>query len=305
MVTTTENTLFGFMRAVIEWLEMAGKRRSADAYRAALSSYRQFRQGRDIKLGDITGDEMVRYQAHMANRGICPNTTSFYMRILRATYNRAVDGGIVAQRHPFSHVYTGIARTVKRAIPVADIVRLRCLDLGDKPHLALARDIFLFSFYMRGMAFVDMAHLRKRDYANGIITYRRRKTGHPLSIKVEDCARRIIDRYADPASPYLLPLIKNPGDAYRQYRNALHRTNVALHRLGALTGIHISLTTYVGRHSWSSAANASNIPLSIISESLGHNSQSTTQIYLASLDAALLDAANAQILRQLEPPPET
>ena len=42
-----------------------------------------------------------------------------------------------------------------------------------------------------------------------------------------------------------------------------------------------------------------NIPLSIISEGMGHDSETTTQIYLASLDNASIDNANGLILKKL------
>lgn len=42
------------------------------------------------------------------------------------------------------------------------------------------------------------------------------------------------------------------------------------------------------------------IPLAVISEALGHNSQKTTQIYLASLDNRILDEANLKIARAIK-----
>ena len=66
------------------------------------------------------------------------------------------------------------------------------LDLSLKPHLDFARDMFLFCFYTRGMSFVDMAYLKKGDIANGILTYRRKKTGQQLFIRWEKCMQEII-----------------------------------------------------------------------------------------------------------------
>ncbi|HOM35306.1 MAG TPA: site-specific integrase, partial [Clostridia bacterium] len=54
------------------------------------------------------------------------------------------------------------------------------------------------------------------------------------------------------------------------------------------------------RHSWASAAKEKKIPLSVISEGLGHDSELTTRIYLASLDTAEIDRANNLILRALQ-----
>ena len=63
--------------------------------------------------------------------------------------------------------------------------------------------------------------------------------------------------------------------------------------------IDFKLTMYVARHSWASAARANGIPLSVISEGMGHDSEATTQIYLACLDTAVVDRANNLIISSL------
>ena len=118
------------------------------------------------------------------------NTVSFYMRILRATYNRAVDKGVIRQRFPFKHVYTGVEKTVKRAISFKVIRQLKEMDLSHSQSMEFARDMFMFSFYTRGMSFVDMAFLKKTDLNNGMLTYRRKKTGQLLSIRWEKCMQK-------------------------------------------------------------------------------------------------------------------
>ena len=42
------------------------------------------------------------------------------------------------------------------------------LDIVENAQLSFARDMFLFSSYMRGMAYVDMAYLRKSDIQGDI-----------------------------------------------------------------------------------------------------------------------------------------
>ena len=130
------------------------------------------------------------------------------MRNLRAIYNRAVSEGLVVQRNPFKHVYTGIDKTKKRAVSLSVIRRIRDLDLNKKS-LIFARDIFMFSFYTRGMSFVDMAFLKKKDLQNGILTYRRKKTGQQLFIKWEKPMQELIDKYNTSETSYLLPIIQN------------------------------------------------------------------------------------------------
>ena len=223
------------------------------------------------------------------------------MRILRAVYNRAVEKELTEQRHPFKHVYTGIDKTVKRAVPLKAIKRIKELDLTMKPHLDYARDMFLFSFYTRGMSFIDMAYLKKSDLKNGILTYRRRKTGQQLTVKWENCMEEIVTKYAGRSvTQYLLPIITDPlTDERKQYRNAIFRVNTALKEVARLADLQIPLTMYCARHGWASVAKSKNIPLSVISEGMGHDSEKTTRIYLASLDTSVVDRANSLILKSL------
>ena len=293
---TNEVSLFSFWHNVIAQLKQLGKVRTAETYTASLKSFMQFLDNQDIPLDGITSDMMLLYEAYLKARGVRMNTISFYMRIFRAVYNRAVEKGLTIQNNPFRHVYTGVDKTVKRAIPIKAIKALKELDLSMNQALDFARDMFMFSFYTRGMSFVDMAYLKKSDIKNGILTYRRRKTGQELSIKWEKCMAEIIAKYPENKTDFLLPIIKEEGNERRQYDNALHLVNYRLKELSTMLKLQRPLTMYVARHSWASAAKAKNVPLSVISEGMGHDSEATTQIYLASLETSVVDKANKMIL---------
>ena len=316
---TKESSLFTFMHGVIAQLKQLGKVRTSETYTATLKSFMAFRDDQDVPLDGITSDMMLMYEAYLKARGVRMNTISFYMRNLRAVYNRAVEKGLTQPNNPFRHVYTGVDKTVKRAIPIKAIKALKELDLSMKPSLDFARDMFLFSFYTRGMSFVDIAYLKKTDLQNGILTYRRRKTGQELSIKWEKCMAEIIAKYPENKTDYLLPIIKEEGNGRnsvshqaclngrvvtdegkanerRQYDNTLHLVNYRLKELSTMLKLQRPLTMYVARHSWASAAKSKNVPLSVISEGMGHDSEATTQIYLASLETSVVDKANKMIL---------
>ena len=293
---TKESSLFTFMHGVIAQLKQLGKTRTSETYTATLKSFMAFRESQDVPLDGISSDMMLLYEAHLKTRDVSMNTISFYMRNLRAVYNRAVEKGLTPQNKPFRHVYTGVDKTIKRAIPIKEIKALKELDLSLKPSLNFARDMFMFSFYTRGMSFIDMAYLKKSDLQNGILTYRRRKTGQQLSIKWEKCMEDIVSKYPQNQTDYLIPIIKETVNERRQYDNALHLVNYHLKDLSSMLKLQRPLTMYVARHSWASAAKARNIPLSVISEGMGHDSEATTQIYLASLETSVVDKANKMIL---------
>lgn len=295
-----EFTLFNYMEHQIAKLKLKGKIRTSETYSSTLSSVKNFRDDCDVLLDAIDTDMMEAYEVWLRQRGVALNTISFYFRILRAVYNRAVDDEIIDSRNPFRHVYTGIGKTVKRALPIATLKVIKGLDLGKWPALDYARDIFMLSFYLRGMSFVDMAFLRKNDLKDGHVTYRRRKTGQLLSIAWTKEMQEIVDKYPANTTAFLLPIIRNAVSNERcAYRNAAYRINRNLKSVAKLAGISISLTMYVARHSWASAAKMKGIPLSVISEGMGHENEATTRIYLASLDTSVVDRANSLILSEL------
>ena len=219
------------------------------------------------------------------------------------------------QQHPFSDVYTGIAPTRKRAIPTEDVSQIKSLqsvkDLSPKEEMA--RDTFLMSFYLRGISFVDLAHLRKSDLKDGYLHYTRSKTGQRLTIRWEDEMQELLEKYQaqTASSSYLFPFlvdernksqdktIDKKKDEVRLYHNAEARISYHLRKLGAKIGIKGKLILYVARHSWATAARDNDISISVISEALGHHSETTTQIYLRSIRSSEVDDANAKILAVL------
>ena len=296
-----EYSLFNYLESIIAKLKRNGKIRTSETYKSALNSFKKFRKGEDVMLDNLTSDIMMDYEAWHKRRGIAPNTISFYTRILRATYNRAVEDDVVEDRNPFKHVYTGVDRTVKRALSLPIIKKLKGFELTLKPALDYARDMFMLSFYMRGMSFIDMCYLKKSNLQHGIVTYRRRKTGQQLTIEWTKEMQMIIDKYPDNTSDYLFPIITSEDANERSvYRNTGYNINRNLKIVAKLMGLNFKLTMYCARHSWASAAKAKGIPLSVISEGMGHDSEATTQIYLASLDTSVVDRANSLILKSLK-----
>lgn len=296
-----QRSFLNFMFGVSVRLGEYGQAGTMKSYSATLRSFTRFRNGEDVLFDGFDSGLMIEYEAWLKARGVAMNTVSFYMRILRAVYNRAVERGLTEQRNPFRHVYTGVGKTAKRAIDASSVRKIRDLDLRCSPLLSYARDLFLFSFYTRGMSFIDMAFLRKKDLRGGILTYRRHKTGQLLTMRWENEMRTIAERYSGgDSSPYLLSIIKNVGEGERrEYESALHLVNSKLKEVARLAGLHVSLTMYCARHSWANIARSKNIPVAVISEGMGHDSEKTTQIYLSSIETSVVDRANRKILRGL------
>ncbi|WP_462333526.1 tyrosine-type recombinase/integrase [Phocaeicola plebeius] len=294
-----ERSFQRFMEKVILQLKQLKKERTMETYRSALDSFMSFRHGEDVLLDEISSELMMGYEAWLKARGLTMNTVSFYNRILRAVYNRAVEQELTVQCYPFKRVYTGIDKTVKRAVSLEAIKSIKEMDLSARPSLDFARDMFLFSFYTRGMSFIDMAYLRQDNLKNGYLVYQRRKTGRRMLIKLEKYIQDLLDKYREDGQAYLLPIIRDERNSRRCYLNALRLVNVKLKAIAEIAGLPAHLTMYAARHSWATIAQKQHIPLSVISESMGHDSENTTRIYLAELDSGLIDEANSLILGKL------
>ena len=295
-----EVSFFTFLESVIVRLQQLKHTGTAKNYRAALGSFKRFRNNEDIPIEAIDQITMEDYQAYLKSAGLTPNSISFYTRILRAVYNRAVEQELTKDRKPFRTVFTGMEKTLKRAILISDIKRIRDLDLSLNSSLEFARDIFLFLFFCRGMSFIDAAFLKKTDIQNSILTYRRHKTSQVLHIKIIKPIKELIDRYSSKDLPYLLPIItRSNRNERKQYETALRRINNFLKLIANMVKLPIPLTTYVARHAWATIAKSKNVPINVISDALGHDSIATTQIYLASIDTSVIDKANELIIKDL------
>ena len=295
-------SVFAFFRQQISKKEQMLCIGTKNNYVSAATRFMQFRDHQDLAFSQMTSDMIEMYQSWLWNRGVGQNTVAFYLRTLRTLYNKAVEAGQAPSSDIFSHIQTANARTAKRAITVKDIRKIEKLDLSRGSSLDKARDLFLLSFYLRGMAFVDMAFLKKTDLKCGMISYNRRKTHQHLNIEWIKPMQAIIDKYAEQTkhSLYLLPILTGKESSpYTAYRKVEHNTNYNLKKIGERIGLKIPLTTYVARHTWASIALHMNIPGATISEGMGHNSFKTTQIYLQSLDVATVNEANKKIIQQV------
>ena len=277
-------TVFDFMQKQIDRKREMKRFGTARTYTNTLRSFREFRGNNELTFTELTQEMMEQYEAWMTHRGLKQNTIRFYLRTLNTLTRKAIDEHLMEDRQLFAKARLSYVKTTKRAITESQIRRIERLDLSGKPAQALARDMFMFSFYMRGMSFVDMAFLRKADLKYGMLSYCRRKTNQHLTRN----------------TPYLLPIItRTDGTEYKQYRNREECINRALKSIGVAAGLKIPLTTYVARHSWASIARNMNISIAIISEGMGHQSYRTTQIYLDSIDTARIDDANNRIIHRI------
>lgn len=315
-----------FITTINEWIirlrqeKHFGQALRTKSTRNSFSRFLRSQGSEDIKICNLSADIVHAYQQWLMDNKVKKNSISSYMRILQSIYNKATDGMETPKEKPFSKVYRGIAKTRKRATTISVIQKIRSLDvnkglinMGKDPKrktfpilltkVTMARDLFIFCYCARGMAFVDVAYLKKQDVRNGIIRYRRRKTGQVIEVALEPIMQDIIDRYAEKAkgTPYLFPILPQADEekTYQAYRSALRTYNCHLKLLSQMLDEDVNLSSYVARHSWASNMHEMNMPLSVISQGLGHDSELTTQIYIKSLESNKIHNANRTFINRI------
>ena len=297
---TTAKRLNGmsFAKAEAERIDQEQRHKTAYNYLTAVRSLTQFIGNDKWSFADITTSMLERYQRWLCNRGIRLNTVSVYMRTLRALYNRAVENNADS---PFSAVFTGHEQTAKRSVTESEICQLLALRLDSQPHLALARDLFVFSFMAMGMPFVDIAYLKWHQINDGVMHYARHKTGHKVCVNVEPCMAEIINRHAITSSEYVFPLLAGTtaDNVHPTYLKRLRSYNYALRRLSSLINTSRTLSSYVARHSWASLAYRSGLDISQIAKAMGHTKLSTTLMYIRALFDPSLAEANRKMMQAL------
>lgn len=279
-----------------------GKVKTAKNYEATRNTLIAFLEEKKhtaiLEIENINASLMKEFEEYLFAKQVCKNSTSFYMRILRAIYNRGILVANIPSCQPFAPVYTGVAKTIKRAINISAVKKI----MQFKPNNAsieFAQDAFLFCFFSCGMAFIDMAKLKKSNIQEGRIIYNRSKTDQLISIRIEPIMERIIRKYDNPNHEYIFPILTGKKNPDSSYQRALRLYNLNLQKISQALGEGIHLTSYVPRHSWASIAHEENVSMNIISESLGHCNEATTSIYIKSLSTKGTDQANEKIVKKI------
>ena len=236
-----------FMKQVARGLQMEGNFGTAHVYRSSLNAIIAYRGKGDFTFHEVTPEWLKGFEIHLRGRGCSWNTVSTYLRTFRAVYNRAVDcRGAVYVPHLFRSVYTGTRADRKRALDTEDIQKVftklpqSSVVTSD---MRRTQELFVLMFLLRGLPFVDLAYLRKSDLHDNVITYRRRKTGRPLSVTLTREAMVLLKRYMnrDSSSPYLFSLLEKNELPGRFGRNDLRWSD----------GLHLEISCEAdGRRVW-------------------------------------------------------
>ena len=302
--TSSKENVYEYVAGLVEEFNTAGRFGNAKAYKMLIPFLKTYTRKETLLFSDIDYNLLKKIENTFFSKGYKVNGLSVYLRTLRAVFNRAINEGVIEDAiYPFKKysIKSEFYKTQKRAIDFIDILKIRDIQLTERSFIWHCRNYFMFSFYMIGINFIDTAYLKVSDINNNRLAYKRSKTGKAYSIEIPGPAMSIIKLYGidkKAQDDYIFSIItrKDPMDVRKQIENTRSRYDKNLKKLGKMCEIDMPLSSYVARHSWATIAKRMNIPIYVISESLGHDDIKTTQVYLDSLDSNIIDEANKLII---------
>lgn len=274
-------------------------------FRDSLSSMKRCLGKGDINFYEITTEFLFKYETFMRSNGNSDGTIGIRMRTLRSVINKAIASGLIPESYyPFKKYKIKIGRSGnhKEILTADEIEKLKQYE-SDFPSIEFARDIFLFSYFSRGINFVDLIQLKASNMSGQSFTYSRSKTKAIVTFKLNNRSSEILRKYrsSNPRAPFVFDLLqktnpkKNTIDNFKKKK--LKEVNRNLKIIMSDLGIDKNITYYCARHSFATQLKFNNISIEIIREALGHKDIKSTMSYLQTLPSNQLDKIIEDVIK--------
>ena len=305
--SSSNQKVFAFWEEQIEDKILTGRTGSAKVSKDTKRVLFKYCKNKDLEFKQITPYFLNKFEIAMRKDGYTDGGLGVRMREVRALFNKAIENGIVEEKHyPFKKYKISKlkSRNIKKALTREQVKLIENLDLIAYPHLIDTRHYFVFSYYTRGMNFNDMMHLKWSNISNDRIQYKRSKTKGNFSVKIIEPVKEILAHYKAQNRPtdYVFPILLKDDLTATQIAHRKHkilsRYNKRLSAMGKLLNISMNITSYTARHSFATNLKYAGISTDIISELLGHSDVKITKSYLKAFEDEIIDDAVNKLLEE-------
>lgn len=262
------------------------------AYSNSLVSIDKF-SGAETTFGSITPSWIRKYQKYCNDKEISINTSNFYLRQLRALYNRAKEDGLAPNENPFKGFDLSSTPSFERYLTKEELENFIGHDYIDdtgKSRWKEARDLYIFSYYSFGLNLKDMFSLRYSRIRDNRFPILRSKTSSPLNIPINRAMTEIMDRYKtdnDLVFNHFMPEIKDASVREKEHSKVLGWVGDNIKRIAEQAKIenHDEMVFYSARHTFAVHYLTMQTDPSVygLMRCLGHSSEKSTRNYMARL----------------------
>lgn len=295
---------FSFVDSLIQDLKKGRKYGNAEIYKTLRNKIDKFHGKSSLPFRQINYAFVKKLETQHYASGNTAGGLSVYLRTLRSVYKKAIKHGLAKENHnPFNDY------SIKNGTPKRQFLNREQLEiLKDAPveesHLAKARDLYMASFYLRGMNWMDMALLKGDNIQGDLerIMYIRSKTRNKMfSIKITPALKQILLTYSNgiiKEDDFVIPILTrdfSQDQIHETIKNKRKRQNIYLKRLAERLELP-KFTIYSARHTYANILKRSGAPSNVIQDSLGHTTEAMTQAYLSSFETNVIDDYDAKIM---------
>lgn len=273
-----------FLDDIAERLDKEGKFASAKLRSATASKIESFTPG--TLISDINQEWIERFDSFMVKTGSNDSTRKSYLTALKTACKEAARQGIMQRDwQPFvnAEIAPKSKNPTKRALSISMIRAIESYPC--KGAIQEYRDVFMLSFYLRGINLIDLARIKLADIKNGRLKYTRTKTKQTLDVLVSTPARALIESLS--RNEYLVPVLAHSPKkmSEKEVRHTIMkygvRLNGAIKKICADLGIDSGprpVTYYFARHTYATSLKRAGVDPAMISDLLGlGNLYSNTQ----------------------------
>lgn len=272
-------------------IAMKDKPNTVQIYRYTVDKVRAYAGDGPLYIEDMSLTWMHGFDKSIGGK---VNARAVHLRNLRHICNFAIDEELTTF-YPFRKYKIRTEETRHKVLTLEQLRAYATADISYRQD-AMHRDVFMLMFYLRGINTGDLANLTWDDVRDGRIEYRRNKTGHLYSVRLEPEALDIIERWK--GERHLLSVF----DRYADGRNYNHHVADALKRIAGPDGkpIEPDCSSNWARHTWATLCAELDIPDATISLGMGHSKTGhrTTAIYIKR-DQKKVDDANRAVIDYL------
>lgn len=298
-------TVFEHFQDVIQRMKLSNRLGNAKSYHDTCNSFFKFHSDRDLTFKGLNVTLLEKYEAYLRSRNNQDSGIAFKMRALRALFNSAIRNGIVSNDH-YSFDKYKISKLkgkgIKRALTRDEVKRIIEVDLSDRPDLINTKNFFVFSYFVRGINWIDVLKLKKENIQDDYIVYIRSKTKTVFKVKILPPVKKILDYYLNQnrATEYVFPILLRddltPMQIENRKQKTLKRFNKELKELAKVAKVAKNVTSYVIRHSYATNLKQLGVSIEKISQSMGHSSVEITNSYLKDFETEEIDIENEKLL---------
>ena len=219
-------------------------------------------------------------------------TVTNHLIFIRTLFNAAIKEGIVEAKHyPFAgeKERIRIKPTQKIGLTREEIKHIENAELDKDSEMWHTRNVWLFSYYFAGIRISDVLQMKWSDVMDDRLYYTMNKNEKPVSLKVPDQAKEILEYYRPSngsTTDYIFPYLKkanpnNKRDIFVKTRNGTTVLNKYLKEIAEKCGITKNLTNHIARHSFGNIAGDAISPL-MLQKLYRHSDLKTTILYQAN-----------------------